>query len=96
MVLGAQRQQPMRRLSSPCALFEASIAEILLDHGMLAAPYRLRSAGGTAVKVLDDLGQPKIVLEVIAQRIIQTARRGERDPARSVEAALPWFTRDRG
>jgi hypothetical protein len=44
--------------------------------------------------VLDDGGQPKIVLEVIAQRIIEAVKRGERDPARLVEAALPWFTRE--
>jgi hypothetical protein len=47
-----------------------------------------------ALKALDDGGQPKIVLEVIAQRIIEAAKRGERDPARLVEAALPWLTRE--
>jgi hypothetical protein len=45
-----------------------------------------------AYKALDDSGQPKIVLEVIAQRIIEAARCGERDPARLVKAALPWLT----
>jgi hypothetical protein len=44
-----------------------------------------------AYKALDDGGQPKIVLEVIAQRIIEAARRGERDPVRLVKAALPWL-----
>jgi hypothetical protein len=39
-------------------------------------------------------GQPKIVLEIIAQRIVEAAKRGERDPARLVEAALPWLTRE--
>jgi hypothetical protein len=47
-----------------------------------------------AYKALDDPGQPKIVLEVIAERIIEAARRGERDPVRLVEAALPWLTRE--
>jgi hypothetical protein len=47
-----------------------------------------------ACKALDDTGQPKIVLEVIAQRIIEAARRGERDPVRLVKAALPWLTRE--
>jgi hypothetical protein len=28
---------------------------------------------------------------VLAQRIIEAAKRGERDPARLVEAALPWL-----
>jgi hypothetical protein len=48
-----------------------------------------------AYKALDDTGQPKIVLEVIAQRIVEAARGGERDPARLVKAALPWLTRDK-
>jgi hypothetical protein len=50
-------------------------------------------AFNAAYKALDDMGQPKIVLEIIAQRIIEAAKRGERDPARLVEAALPWHTR---
>jgi len=45
-----------------------------------------------ACKALEDTGQPQIVQEVIAQRIIEAASRGERDPARLVEAALPWLT----
>jgi hypothetical protein len=32
------------------------------------------------------------VREVIAQRIIEAARREERDPVHLVEAALPWLT----
>jgi hypothetical protein len=44
-----------------------------------------------AYKALDDMGQPKIVLEIIAERIIEAARRGERDPVRLVKAALPWL-----
>ena len=48
-----------------------------------------------AYKALDDAGQPKIVLEIIAQRIIEAARCGERDPARLVKAALPWLNPER-
>jgi hypothetical protein len=47
-----------------------------------------------ACKALDDTGQPQIVREIIAQRIIEAASRGERDPVRLVEAALPWLTRE--
>jgi hypothetical protein len=54
----------------------------------------LGEAFDAALEALDDWGQPKIVREVIAQRIIEAARRGERDPARLVEAALPWLTRE--
>jgi hypothetical protein len=37
---------------------------------------------------LHGTGQPGIVLEIIAQRIIETAKCRERDPVRFVEAAL--------
>jgi hypothetical protein len=39
-------------------------------------------------KELNDAGQPKLVLEVIAERIIAAARLGQRDPVRLREAAL--------
>ena len=48
-----------------------------------------------AYKALDDSGQPKIVLEIIAERIVEAASRGERDPVRLVKAALPWLDRER-
>jgi hypothetical protein len=54
----------------------------------------MSEAFDTACHALDDTGQPQIVREVIAQRIIEAAGRGERDPARLVEAALPWLTRE--
>jgi hypothetical protein len=41
-----------------------------------------------ACKQLDDTGQPELVLEVIADRIMAAARTGERDPVRLREAAL--------
>jgi len=41
-----------------------------------------------ALKELDDTGQPKLVLEIIAERIIAAARIGERDPVRLRAAAL--------
>ena len=41
-----------------------------------------------ACKDLQDTGQPKVVLEVIAERIIAAARIGERDPVRLRAAAL--------
>jgi hypothetical protein len=40
---------------------------------------------------LRDTGQPELVLEIIAERIIAAARTGERDPVRLREAALPWL-----
>jgi hypothetical protein len=48
-----------------------------------------------SLKDLHDTGQPEVVLEIIAGRIIAAARTGERDPGRLREAALPWLTRER-
>ena len=42
----------------------------------------------SACKKLHDTGQPAIVNEVIARRIIEAAKRGERDPARLRNAGL--------
>jgi len=44
-----------------------------------------------ACKALDDTGQPQIVREVIAARIIAAASTGEHNPVRLLEAALPWL-----
>ena len=41
-----------------------------------------------ALKELQDTGQPEVVREAIALRIIAAARFGERDPVRLLEAAL--------
>jgi hypothetical protein len=54
----------------------------------------MSEAFDAACKVLDDTGQPQMVREVIAQRIIEAASRGERDPVRLMESALPWFIRE--
>jgi hypothetical protein len=42
----------------------------------------------TACKDLHDTGQPLIVYEVIAKRIIDAAKNGERDPVRLRNAGL--------
>lgn len=89
-------------------LAEALIREIIAGHALLhAAKLRslvtpgvfdlealaaIDEAFDAACKTLDDTGQPKIVREVIAQRIIEAAGRGERDPVRLVKAALNWLT----
>jgi len=41
-----------------------------------------------ALKEIQDTGQPDVVREIIAQRIIQAARLGERDPVCLRAAAL--------
>jgi hypothetical protein len=44
-----------------------------------------------ALKELHDTGQPNVVREVIAGRIIAAAKLGERDPVRLRTAALSWI-----
>jgi hypothetical protein len=46
-----------------------------------------------ASKELHDRGQPAIVREVLAGRIIDAAKRGERDPTRLRDIALAAFPR---
>jgi hypothetical protein len=41
-----------------------------------------------AFEKLQDSGEPDVVREIIAMRIIAAAKLGERDPARLLEAAL--------
>ena len=42
----------------------------------------------TACKELHDRGQPQIVYEIIARRIIEAAKNGERDPTELTRAGL--------
>jgi hypothetical protein len=46
-----------------------------------------------AKKELRDKGQPEIVREILAQRILDLAARGERDPAQLCVAALSSLPR---
>jgi hypothetical protein len=46
-------------------------------------------------KDLDDTGQPALVREIIAKRIIEAARTGERDPVRLRNAGLAALGYDR-
>ena len=54
----------------------------------------MNEAFDAACKELQDSGQPELVLDVIAERIIAAASAGERDPVRLREAALPWLARE--
>jgi hypothetical protein len=83
-------------MAGPCGVAAMSIHSLVtpgvFDPVALAA--MAEAFDGAYCKALDDTGQPKIVLELIAQRIIDAASRGERDPVRLVEVALPWLTRE--
>jgi hypothetical protein len=48
----------------------------------------MNEAFNAACEKLSDSDQPEVTREVVATRIIAAARRGERDPARLLEAAL--------
>jgi hypothetical protein len=48
----------------------------------------MTEAFDAACEKLADVDQPEVSREVIAGRIIAAARRGERDPARLLDAAL--------
>lgn len=48
----------------------------------------LSAAYDKAIAALHDRGQPEIVREIIAKRIIALASKGERDPERLCAAAL--------
>lgn len=48
----------------------------------------LGEAFDAACAALHDRGQPEIVYEIIAKRIIEVAKKGERDPIRLRDAGL--------
>jgi hypothetical protein len=48
----------------------------------------MEDAFGRACKSLQDSGQPKLVQEIIASRIIRLAQSGERDPRKLCEDAV--------
>jgi hypothetical protein len=54
----------------------------------------MRKAYEASLNELHDTGQPELVLEIIAERIIAAAGTGERDPVRLRKAALPWLARE--
>lgn len=55
----------------------------------------LSRAYDVAIASLHDIGQPELVREVIARRIIKAAQKGERDPAKLCAVALAAFNSDR-
>jgi hypothetical protein len=53
----------------------------------------MRTAYEASLKELRHTGEPKLVLEMIAKRIIAAASGGERDPVSLRETALPRLDR---
>lgn len=56
----------------------------------------MREAFDAACKDLHDTGQPDLVYEVIAKRIIEAVKSGERDPEKLTDRALTAFGRKQG
>jgi hypothetical protein len=48
----------------------------------------MNKAYGLACRMLHDKGQPRVVQEIIAARIVEMVRSGERDPVRISERVL--------
>ena len=63
----------------------ALFREAAFDHDVTAL---MGDAFERAVKTLHDTGQPEAVQEIIAKRIIESARRGVRDPRQMCADAL--------
>jgi len=71
---------------------EADLAAVFDDH----ATGVMGEAFDAACKDLRDTGQPDLVYEVIAKRIIEAAKSGERDPEKLRDWALTAFGRKQG
>jgi hypothetical protein len=69
---------------------QADLGSVFDEH----ATKVMGEAFDAACKDLNDTGQPSIVYEVIAKRIIEVARSGERDPEKLRERALTAFGRN--
>ncbi len=67
---------------------KAELGALFDDH----ATKVMGEAFDAACKDLHDRGQPSVVYEVIANRIIQAARSGERDPEKLKVVALAAFS----
>jgi hypothetical protein len=73
----------------------ASIVPYLRDASFDPDAIRIMSlAYDEARRSLHDRGQPEVVLELIATRIIAFASKGERDPEKLVSAALQLLGTD--
>jgi hypothetical protein len=70
----------------------AGLAGVFDDH----ATKVMGQAFEAACKDLHDTGQPDLVCEVIAKRIIEAANVGERDPEKLRDWALTAFGRKQG
>jgi hypothetical protein len=71
---------------------KAGLAGVFDNH----ATKVMGGAFDAACKDLHDTGQPSIVYEVVATRIIEAAKSGERDPEKLRDWALTAFGGNRG
>jgi hypothetical protein len=73
--VGEPKAMPIRSFIQPGA-FDPEVTAVMCE------------AYEAALKEVQDTGQPRVVPEVIASRIVAAARLGERDPVRLRESAL--------
>src|SRR6266481_6358991 len=66
---------------------EAEVGSVFDDHATKA----MGEAFEAACKDLDEAGQPSVVYEAVAKRIIEIAKSGERDPNQLRDRALTTF-----
>jgi hypothetical protein len=66
---------------------EAEVGSVFDDHATKA----MGEAFEAACKDLDEAGQPSVVYEAVAKRIIEIAKSGERDPNQLRDRALTAF-----
>lgn len=81
---GLQREQDRRFDVASILPFIRKAGSVFDDR----ATQIMGAAFDTACKDLHDTGQPPIVYEVIAKRVINAAKNGERDPVRLRNAGL--------
>jgi len=70
---------------------KAGLAVVFDDHAT-----KVMCEAFAACRDLHDTGQPDLVYEVIAKRIIEAAKSGERDPEKLRDWALTAFGRKQG
>jgi hypothetical protein len=81
------RMQTRAPISSASRRRLAEVGSVFDDHATKA----MGEAFDAARKDLDEAGQPSVVYEAVAKRIIEVAKSGERDPNQLRDRALTAF-----
>jgi hypothetical protein len=88
---------PTQPRGNSCGVHQVGVNVTLIDEFIANTTYDPETIGAmsrayeSVLKQLRDRGQPKIVREIIAKRIIELAAIGEREPNRLCETVLSEF-----